>query len=302
MKVFRRGMNQFLNSVHELLLGKVADLKVRRLSLIFAITGFLLHLLLWLAYKMEVLDIGGASPELLDSPLDALYTPFSVLLAYEVYQLIRAIPESFSTAVGKQFEIVTLLVVRDIFKQLSDLDFSGGWSIDSELKFIIVECFTFVILFITSLIYRANSSTEMKLDFQNEDLVKFVQNKRIIALFLLGTYAIIALFSFTNWCISISEGDGSVTREIFFLDFFTVLILADILILLISYGYSIDFTNLARNTGFILSTVVLRVAISAGGLSSTILFMLGGLIGIAVLVISLKFEGFENEENYLSSE
>ncbi len=295
-------MNQFLNSVHELLLGKEADLKVRRLSLIFAITGFLLHLLLWLAYKMEVLDIGGASPELLDSPLDALYTPFSVLLAYEVYQLIRAIPESFSTAVGKQFEIVTLLVVRDIFKQLSDLDFSGGWSIDSELKFIIVECFTFVILFITSLIYRANSSTEMKLDFQNEDLVKFVQNKRIIALFLLGTYAIIALFSFTNWCISISEGDGSVTREIFFLDFFTVLILADILILLISYGYSIDFTNLARNTGFILSTVVLRVAISAGGLSSTILFMLGGLIGIAVLVISLKFEGFENEENYLSSE
>ena len=302
MKVFRCGMNQFLNSVHELLLGKEADLKVRRLSLIFAITGFLLHLLLWLAYKMEVLDIGSASPELLDSPLDALYTPFSVLLAYEVYQLIRAIPESFSTAVGKQFEIVTLLVVRDIFKQLSDLDFSGGWSIDSELKFIIVECFTFVILFITSLIYRANSSTEMKLDFQNEDLVKFVQNKRIIALFLLGTYAIIALFSFTNWCISISEGDGSVTREIFFLDFFTVLILADILILLISYGYSIDFTNLARNTGFILSTVVLRVAISAGGLSSTILFMLGGLIGIAVLVISLKFEGFENEENYLSSE
>ena len=302
MKVFRRSMNQLLNSVHELLLGKEADLKVRRLSLIFAITGFLLHLLLWLAYKMEVLDIGSASPELLDSPLDALYTPFSVLLAYEVYQLIRAIPESFSTAVGKQFEIVTLLVVRDIFKQLSDLDFSGGWSIDSELKFIIVECFTFVILFITSLIYRANSSTEMKLDFQNEDLVKFVQNKRIIALFLLGTYAIIALFSFTNWCISISEGDGSVTREIFFLDFFTVLILADILILLISYGYSIDFTNLARNTGFILSTVVLRVAISAGGLSSTILFMLGGLIGIAVLVISLKFEGFENEENYLSSE
>ncbi len=295
-------MNQLLNSVHELLLGKEADLKVRKLSLIFAITGFLLHLLLWLAYKMEVLDIGGASPELLDSPLDALYTPFSVLLAYEVYQLIRAIPESFSTAVGKQFEIVTLLVVRDIFKQLSDLDFSGGWSIDSELKFIIVECFTFVILFITSLIYRANSSTEMKLDFQNEDLVKFVQNKRIISLFLLGTYAIIALFSFTNWCISISEGDGSVTREIFFLDFFTVLILADILILLISYGYSIDFTNLARNTGFILSTVVLRVAISAGGLSSTILFMLGGLIGIAVLVISLKFEGFENEENYLSSE
>ena len=295
-------MGRNLDVLHEWFLGKGADLKIRRLSLTVAIVGFIFHLSLWLTYKMEILDIENTSPDLLDSPLDALYTPFSVLLAYEVYQLIRAIPESFSTAVGKQFEIVTLLVVRDIFKQLSDLDFSGGWSIDSELKFIIVECITFVILFVTSLIYRANSSSEMKLDFQNEDLVKFVENKRIIALFLLGTYAIIALFSFTNWCVSLSEGDGSVTREIFFLDFFTVLILADILILLISYGYSIDFTNLARNTGFILSTVVLRVAISAGGLSSTILFILGGLIGIAVLIISLKFEGFDNEEYHFSSE
>ncbi len=288
--------------MHRRLLGKDADLTIRKLSLRLAIVGFLFHLLLWLAYSMEILTIGDASPELLNSPLDALYTPFSVLLAYEVYQLIRAIPESFSTAVGKQFEIVTLLVVRDIFKQLSDLDFSEGWFIDSELKFIVVECITFVILFVTSLIYRANSSKEMKLDFQNEDLVQFVKNKQVIALFLLGTYLIIALFSFTNWCISISEGDGSVTREIFFLDFFTVLILADILILLISYGYSIDFTNLARNTGFILSTVVLRVAISAGGLSSTILFTLGGLIGIAVLIISLKFEEFQNDVNPLTDE
>ena len=157
-------------------------------------------------------------------------------------------------------------------------------------------------LFVTSLIYRANSSSEMKLDFQNEDLVKFVKNKRIIALFLLGTYAIIALFSFTNWCVSLSEGDGSVTREIFFLDFFTVLILADILILLISYGYSIDFTNLARNTGFILSTVVLRVAIGASGLSSMILFVLGGILGTTVLIISLRFHQFHIDEIDLTAE
>jgi hypothetical protein len=80
------------------------------------------------------------------------------------------------------------------------------------------------------------------------------------------------------------------------LDFFTILILADILILLISYGYSTDFTNLARNTGFILSTVVLRVAIGATGVSSMILFVLGGLLGIAVLIISLKADEFQVEE------
>ena len=295
-------MAEMLVTMHERLLGKSAEVKVREISLIAAIIGFILHLVMWLAYQLNILEVGSASADLLDSPLDALYTPFSILLAYEVYQLVRAIPESFSTAVGKQFEIVTLLVVRDIFKRLSEIDFSGEWVIDSELRLIVIECFTFIILFTTSLIYRANSSKDTKIDSLDDELVNFVQNKQLISLFLLATYVAVAIFSFTNWAISVNEGDGSVSRDIFFLDFFTVLILADILILLISYRYSTDFTNLARNTGFILSTVVLRVAIGAGGLSSMILFVLGGLLGIAVLKISLKFEDLVAKTKDASSE
>ena len=289
-------------ALHDKLLGKSAEQQVRKIGLTTAIIGFVIHLALWFAYQIGILEVGSASTDLLDSPLDALYTPFSILLAYEVYQLIRAIPESFSTAVGKQFEIVTLLVVRDIFKRLSELEFSGDWTIDSDLKLIVLECLTFITLFTTSLIYRANSNTDTTVDFKDNELLNFVQNKQKIAVVLLATYLIVAIFSFTNWVISVSEGDGSVTREIFFLDFFTILILADILILLISYGYSTDFTNLARNTGFILSTVVLRVAIGATGVSSMILFVLGGLLGIAVLVISLKADEFQVEDFDLTDE
>lgn len=289
-------------ALHDRLLGKSAEQQVRKIGLTTAIIGFVIHLALWFAYQIGILEVGSASTDLLDSPLDALYTPFSILLAYEVYQLIRAIPESFSTAVGKQFEIVTLLVVRDIFKRLSELEFSGDWTVDSELKLIVLECLTFITLFTTSLIYRANSNTDTKVDFKDNELLNFVQNKQKIAVVLLATYLIVAIFSFTNWVISLSEGDGSVTREIFFLDFFTILILADILILLISYGYSTDFTNLARNTGFILSTVVLRVAIGATGVSSMILFVLGGLLGIAVLVISLRADEFQVEDLDLTDE
>lgn len=289
-------------ALHDRLLGKSAEQQVRKIGLTTAIIGFVIHLALWFAYQIGILEVGSASTDLLDSPLDALYTPFSILLAYEVYQLIRAIPESFSTAVGKQFEIVTLLVVRDIFKRLSELEFSGDWTVDSELKLIVLECLTFITLFTTSLIYRANSNTDTKVDFKDNELLNFVQNKQKIAVVLLATYLIVAIFSFTNWVISVSEGDGSVTREIFFLDFFTILILADILILLISYGYSTDFTNLARNTGFILSTVVLRVAIGATGVSSMILFVLGGLLGIAVLVISLRADDFQVEDLDLTDE
>ena len=82
---------------------------------------------------------------------------------------------------------------------------------------------------------------------------------------------------------AVQDGGGSVDRAIFFLDFFTFLILADILILLISYWFYTDFRNLARNTGFVLSTVIIRVAISTEGVSSMILFTLSGIVGIAIL-------------------
>ena len=57
-------MDRNLNVLHEWFLGKGADLKIRRLSLTLAIVGFLFHLSLWLAYTMEILDIGNASPAL----------------------------------------------------------------------------------------------------------------------------------------------------------------------------------------------------------------------------------------------
>jgi hypothetical protein len=62
--------------------------------------------------------------------------------------------------------------------------------------------------------------------------------------------------------------------------------LADILILLMSYWFYTDFGNLARNTGFVLSTVIIRVAISTTGVSSMILFTLSGFLGIMILRIS----------------
>ena len=57
----------------------------------------------------------------------------------------------------------------------------------------------------------------------------------------------------------------------------------DILILLVSYWFYTDFGNLARNTGFVLSTVIIRVAISSEGVSAMVLFTLSGLLGIAIL-------------------
>ena len=264
-------------------MGDSSEEYIRKVAMVFAVVGFFVHIVVWALFETGNITITGEASELVKSPLSTLYTPFSILLVYEVYQLIRTIPESFSSSVGKQYEIATLLVVRDILKRLSEVENSEGWNISSNLGFLLVECAAFLVLLYTSLTYFRISSSSEKSEQMADNVAIFVEAKRGIANAMLIIFLATAAYSFYTWVDSVQDGGGSVSRAIFFLDFFTFLILADILILLISYWFYTDFGNLARNTGFVLSTVIIRVAISSEGISSMILFTLSGLLGIAIL-------------------
>ena len=281
-------------SLFEMTMGEPSEELVRRGTIILAVVGFFVHIALWALHTTSRISIDGDAVELVSSPLSSLYTPFSILLVYEVYQLIRAIPESFSSSVGKQYEIATLLVVRDILKRLSEIEGSDGWEVSDDLGFLLVESGAFLALFYTSLTYYRMSIADTKTTEISDDIVGFVELKRGIANMMLLVFLMIAAYSFWTWTASVQDGGGAVSRVIFFLDFFTFLILADILILLISYWFYTDFGNLARNTGFVLSTVIIRVAISSEGVSSMILFTLSGLLGIAILRMFMPNNPIQN--------
>ena len=272
----------------EISMGEETEDRIRKAAIISAVVGFFVHIGFWALNSTGRISISGEASELVSSPLSSLYTPFSILLVYEVYQLIRTIPDSFSSSVGKQYEIATLLVVRDILKRLSEVESSEGWEISSDLGFLLVECAAFLALFYTSLIYFRMSEKSTKSSGISEDIAIFVEAKRLVANFMLIVFLLTAAYSFLTWVNSVQDGGGSVSRVIFFLDFFTFLILADILILLISYWFYTDFGNLARNTGFVLSTVIIRVAISSEGVSAMVLFTLSGLLGLAILRMFAK--------------
>ena len=269
--------------VFDLSMGDEAEDRIRKVAIVSAVVGFFLHIGLWALDSTGRISITGEASELVSSPLSSLYTPFSILLVYEVYQLIRTIPDSFSSSVGKQYEIATLLVVRDILKRLSEVEGTEGWEISSDLGFLLVECAAFLALFYTSLTYFRMSDNSTKSGDMSGDIAVFVESKRLVANFMLIVFLLTAAYSFFTWIASVQDGGGSVSRVIFFLDFFTFLILADILILLVSYWFYTDFGNLARNTGFVLSTVIIRVAISSEGVSAMVLFTLSGLLGLAIL-------------------
>ncbi|MEC7351877.1 MAG: hypothetical protein VYD99_02040, partial [Planctomycetota bacterium] len=107
---------------YECFMGQRADAIFKTVALWLALVGFALHLLVWGLVRGGVIVPPAGLEPLLASPLLALYTPFSILLVYEVYQLIQAIPKSFSAAMTKQFEVIALIVVRDALAYLAGTD------------------------------------------------------------------------------------------------------------------------------------------------------------------------------------
>ena len=126
-------------------------------------------------------------------------------------------------------------------------------------------------------------------------LKKFISQKKIISILLVPVLLILASLSFYDWVNSLYAGSQTNIDFLFFVDFFTILILVDVLLLLISFRYTERYSQLIRNTGFIISTIMLRLSFAAVGLTSIILLISGILFGVVILAIYKKME----KVNYL---
>jgi hypothetical protein len=68
------------------------------------------------------------------------------------------------------------------------------------------------------------------------------------------------------------------------------LIIADVILLLFSFFHTDEFHKVIRNSGFIISTILIRISFSVSGIISTALIITAILFGLLVLVIHNKFE------------
>ena len=130
----------------------------------------------------------------------------------------------------------------------------------------------------------------------HQNLDRFIGYKKLISLFLLPTLTLLCVFSFIDWYnfAFLGIGTSSNIDFLFFIDFFTILILVDVFILLISFQYTERYSQLIRNTGFIISTILLRLSFSAVGLTSLLLLVSGIIFGLIILLI---YNNWEKEHN-----
>ena len=131
----------------------------------------------------------------------------------------------------------------------------------------------------------------------DKKLQKFISQKKAISILLVPVLLGLASISFYDWMNSLFQDTANNldVNFLFFVDFFTILILVDVLLLLISFRYTERYSQLIRNTGFIISTIMLRLSFAASGLAS-VLFLVGGILfGVIILAIFKRME----KVNYL---
>ena len=117
---------KLLEKIHHLLLSEETKEKSERVILWIALISFIIHLLLIGLIHFNIITVHEPS-NLLKNPIAAIYTPFSFVLVYEVYLLVYYLPKSISTYISKQYEIIALIIIRRLFKDLSDLSLTFDW-------------------------------------------------------------------------------------------------------------------------------------------------------------------------------
>ena len=262
--------------------------KIESFTIWSASIGFIFHLSLVLLNNYSIIDIGNESL-LLTNPISAIYTPFSIILYYEIFLLIFYLPRSFTTSILKQFEIISLIVIRRIFYDIPKLDLeSNNWFENADNLQITYDLICILVLFF--LIYLFNyvkSNIDIKKGIKNID--KFIDSKKIISIALIPIMIVLFAIGLYNWySIGISTNFASsfyYVNEVFYNTFFSILIIADVFILLLSFLYTERYSQIMRNTGFIICTILIRLSFSSTGLTNLLLIISSVLFGLLILKI-----------------
>ena len=290
------------NTTIDKLFNRLLSLRTKKQServiLTFSIASYLVHLgLILLAYYGVI----QSESKLLKSPIAAIYTPFSFILVYEVYLLIFFLTKSISFYIGKQYEIITLIVIRRIFKDIGDLELASKWfNTQSDLQFT-YDAITSLILFLLIYFYYQNLKdraeiNDLSIGLEESKIKGFIRLKKTIAILLVPVLLGVAAYTFADWLFAVGTdfGKGIVNfknmNSIFFDEFFTILIVVDVLLLLASFFYSDKFHKIIRNSGFIISTILIKISFSTEGLVNNLLIIGAVLFGFLILLIHNKFE------------
>lgn len=188
--------------------------------------------------------------------LTAVSAIFSLLLVIEVAGLVFALPRSVSDSLGKQFELLALILIREAFMQFGHLAEPIVWrGMSATVPHALADMAGALIVFALLVPYY-RVQRHRAITAHGGEQASFVCAKKVVSVFLLGTFIALGV----SWLIRLAAGGAP---GMFFPTFYTVLVLSDVLIVLISLRYATTFEVVFRNAAFAAATILIRLALSA---------------------------------------
>jgi hypothetical protein len=266
---------------------------LKRLAIEVSIVGFALHLV------MVFLSRTLSHPPLIISAvgrnyLSAIATPFSFILFYEVLTLIAALPASTTQSIANQFEVVSLIFIRDVFKDIAAAS-EAGWShehVRQALPLFLDMCSGLAMYLLVAIFQyvalkrvRPAGATEL-----SAGSTKFIAQKKLVAV---GLTVLLLSMAVYNCGIVIAHTYRSLMagcmapepHAFFYNDVFTVMIFTDVLILILSLVVSGRYEMVFRNAAFVVSIILLRFSLTEVHPYGAPLALFAMVFGILTLLV-----------------
>jgi hypothetical protein len=289
-KIFQR-----FNDLYSLVLSEKTKYTFEKFIFLTATVAYILHFTLIFLVNSGFLPPSIIGNERHQNLLAAINTPFSIILIYEIYLLIFYLPTSITSYLGHQYEVIALIFIRKLFDDLSTLGGVGNGTIGfSELKSLTFSFVGLIILLLLIFIfYYINGKNRKRVeDFESctKKEKAFIISKKIMALCLFVFFIVLFLYSIQSMFdleVSVSSIVHSInyTSTIFFENFFIMLIITEVLLLMFTFNLTDRFSKIIRNAGFIISTVLLKISFMTEGVYNIIIINIAVAFGVAMLAI-----------------
>lgn len=222
----------------------------------------------------------------------SIHIAFTLILGMELLSLIFIIPSSLSKSMGKQFEILTLILLRNAFKELANLPEPVHIGLDNIMcvAHIGASAAGALAVFVCLGFYRKIARRQRFIE-SPEMRMRYVLSKKILALVLFLLFVGMAGQDFYNYILTGKQ-------QHFFENFYTILIFADIAIVIIAQRYMPGYYAVFRNSSFVVGTLLMRLALSSPVLFSPLLGLSAACFVLGVTWATSHFSpNLENENS-----
>jgi len=205
---------------------------------------------------------------------------FNLLLVVEVVGLVFGLTGTPGRTLGRQFEILSLILLRQSLKELVNAPEPLEWERLREFVWpMVADAAGAVAVFaLVGLFYRLQREGDEQGGAERTPEL-LAASKEAVALVVLVIFIILAGLGVGA---ALFRHEGAAAYDGFFATLYTVLVFADLTIVFLSLRHSFSYENVFRSSGYAVVTVLIRIALTAPPYLSAGLGVGATLLGIAL--------------------